>query len=143
MSEHIKLQKKLNKVGKALLGEVVSALSLVTYSKVLPYAPSNENIYLNLNPATRILEVQGKNDLVDYWAVKCMGTSYETKARHSVNKSLSMSRSEALGKAFDSIVSLFTFYDVTPFSISIECTNGNVAMVANTSQGRVTVIGVD
>ena len=50
MSEHIKLQKKLNKVGKALLGEVVSALSLVTYSKVLPYKPSNENIYLNLSP---------------------------------------------------------------------------------------------
>ena len=137
--EHEQLQKEVNKKGDALLGEIIEILSMKSLAKYFPYPISCDNLHIEIKG--NVITIQGKQDTRIHCVLTIVGNVVVLGSANYVNKELSKTRSEAVIAKVDAVKGLFTFYDVTPFAIALESNGGRVALVSNTSRGRVVVIG--
>lgn len=134
-----KLKKELNKNGKALLGAVSDILAMKSYAKYFPYVPNGDTLHLGIKGNR--LSIQGKQDSRIYAYFVVDGDGVTLVPSTGAPKVLSATRAKDIHRGLNGIISLFTFYNVKPFEIALEVNGDKVAMVANTSQGRVTIIG--
>lgn len=137
--ESEKLQQDLNKYGKALISSVADLLKMKSHASYFPYEPNFETLHLGIKGDK--VSLQGKLDtrIYSYLVVSDNGVSLLGKT--GAPKVLSATRAKEIKQGLSNIASLFTFYNVKPFEIALEVNGDKVAMVASTSQGRVTVVG--
>ena len=139
-NEHEKLKQDLNKYGKALIGSVADLLKMKSHANFFPYEPGFDTLHLGIKGDKVSIQCRLDTRIYSYLVIK--GDLVTLLSVKGTTKELSATRAKQIVKGVKDIKSLFTFYDVTPFEIALEVNgDGKVAMVSNTSQGRVVVIG--
>lgn len=139
-AEHEKLKKDLNIKGTKLLNEIIDVMSMKSHSNRAPYPVTVDNLHVGIKG--KRITVQGKQDVKIHCGFVVEDSGKVFLVHNTLaTKELSATRAEAIKKAYDGITGLFTVFNVTPHEIALESNGGKVALVANTSQGRVAIVG--
>lgn len=137
-NENEQLKQQLNTEGTKLFDSIISLLKMKSFSNRFPFEPSTDTLSVSIKG--RRVSLEGKNDTRVYsYLVLDSEDSVTLYSSNLADKKLSGIRSKEIIEGVKGIRQLFSVYDVTAFNIYLESDGSKVSMVADTSQGRVSI----